>query len=254
MTEHWFFTSNIPIEQRFAAFTWPHFIYMIVGAAVITGVAIFINKSNKYRAELIIRICAISLFAFYFLRAYMFYRYFSNFSFLDIVPLHLCIISGFVLPVTVFLKNKLMWNLSYAVLMPGAIVAIITPENVLDYYHAYGWMPLVFFVWHLLVVAIPIFQVASGELLPDIRKYPQILLILCAYALFVYILNGQLGTNYLYLNNPARGTVLEVFENWFGNPGYVIPMVLLVFFVSFMMFVPWYVKERKKVKADNFFQ
>jgi hypothetical integral membrane protein (TIGR02206 family) len=249
MTEHWFISDNIPAEQRFGVFSSSHFIYMIVGALVIIGLAIFINKSNQYRAELIIRICAVSLFVFYFLRAYMFYRYFANFSFLDIVPLHLCIVSGFVLPATVFLKNKLMWNLAYGVLMPGAIVAIVTPEIVLSYYHAFGWMPLVFFVWHLLVVAIPIFQVASSELVPDIRKYPQILLILCVYALLIFILNKQLGTNYLYLNGAARGTVLEIFHDWLGNPGYIIPMALLTFFVSFMMFVPWYAKERKKAKA-----
>jgi uncharacterized membrane protein YwaF len=178
----------------------------------------------------------------------MFYRYYSNFHFLDIAPLHLCIISGFVLPVTVFLKNKLLWNFSYGVLMPGALVAIIMPENILSWYHAFGWMPLVFYIWHFLVVAIPIMQVASGELYPDIRKYPQVLLIICTYALGIFILNKQLGTNYLYLNAPARGTVLELFAEWLGNPGYLIPLVLSVFFVSFMMFVPWYFKERKKNK------
>ena len=243
---HWFFSYNVPLEQRFAPFHSAHFVYIIVGILAIIGLAIFINKSNQYRAQFVIRVCAMGLFIFYFLRAYMFYRYYANFHFLDLVPLHLCIISGFVLPVTVFLKNKLMWNLSYSVLMPGALVAIITPENTLNYYHAYGWMPMIFFIWHLLVVAIPIMQIASGELIPDIREFPKVLLILCGYAIFVYVLNKQLGTNYLYLNGPARGTALEIFYNWFGNPGYIIPLALLVFLICFMMFVPWYLKSKKK--------
>ncbi|MCL2718623.1 MAG: YwaF family protein [Lachnospiraceae bacterium] len=242
---HWFLSHSVPVEQRFAPFKTAHFVYMIAGVIIITGLAIFINKSNQYRADLVIRCLAVSLFVFYFLRAYMFYRYYANFHFLDLVPLHLCIISGFVLPVTVFMKNKLMWNLSYSVLMPGALVAIITPENTLNFYHAYGWMPMVFFVWHLLVVAIPVMQVASGELVPDIKEFPKVLMILCGYALFVYIMNKQLNTNYLYLNGAARGTVLEVFQDWLGNPGYIIPMALLVFLVCFMMFVPWYLKGKK---------
>ena len=243
---HWFLSYNIPIEQRFAPFKSAHFVYMIAGLVIIALLAFIVRRANQYRAELIIRSLAISLFLFYFLRAYMFYRYFANFHFLDIVPLHLCIVSAFVLPVTVFIKNKLMWNFSYSVLMPGALMAIITPEDTLNFYHSYGWMPMVFFVWHILVVAIPIMQLASGELVPDIKEYPKVLAILCGYALFVYILNKQLNTNYLYLNRAARGTLLEVFEDWLGNPGYIIPMALLVFLVCFLMFLPWYFKTRKK--------
>ena len=252
MTEqlHWFFSYQVPAEQRFVPFQSAHFAYMIVGVFAIAGLAVLVNKSNRYRADVIIRCCAVGLFAFYFLRSYMFYRYYANFHFLDLLPIHLCIVSGFVLPITVFLKNRLMWNLSYSVLMPGALVAIITPESTLSYYHAYGWMPMVFFVWHLLVVAIPVMQVASGELVPDIREFPKVLLILCVYAIFVYILNKQLDTNFLYLNGAARGTLLEVFEKWLGNPGYIIPMALLVFFVCFMMFVPWYLKGKKNRKYN----
>ncbi|MCL2253171.1 MAG: TIGR02206 family membrane protein [Lachnospiraceae bacterium] len=245
---NWFFTHNVPIEQRFAAFGTAHFIYMIFGVIAIVGLVFIVKRSNQYRGERIIKGIAIGLFIFYFLRAYMFYRYYANFNFLDLLPLHLCIISGFILPLTVFMKNKLMWNLSYAVLMPGAVIAIITPEDTLNYYHSFGWMPLVFFVWHFIVVAIPILKVASGEFRPDIREYPKVLMILCGYAIFIFILNKQLNTNYLYLNGAARGTLLEVFEKWLGNPGYIIPMALLVFFVSFMMYVPWrYVKNKSKV-------
>lgn len=240
---NWFLSSNVESELRFRAFSLSHFIYLILGILAITGLAWVVNRCRKERADTIIKVVSIILFVFYFFRAYMFYRYYDNFELLDIVPLHLCIISGFVLPVTVYTRNRLLWNLAYGVLMPGAVMAILTPESTLNNYHAFGWMPLIFFIWHFLVVMIPILQIASGKLVPDVGQYPKIVLLLGIYALFIFFLNKKLHTNYLYLNQAARGTVLEVFEKWLGNPGYIIPMALLAMLVSLLLFLPW---ARKK--------
>ncbi len=242
---NWFLSNSVEAKYRFASFSLPHFIYMVLGVAAIAGMAWYVKRCSLERAEKTIKVISIILLVFYFLRAYMFYRYYENFELLDIAPLHLCIISGFVLPATVFTKNKLLWNLSYSVLMPGALVAIITPEVTLTRYHAFGWMPLIFFIWHFLVVMIPILQIASGELIPDIRQFSKVTLLLCGYALFIFILNKRLDTNYLYLNGAAKGTVLEIFENWLGNPGYIIPMAILVLLASFLMFLPWVLKRDK---------
>ncbi len=247
---NWFLSNNVEAEYRFASFTFSHFIYIILGVAAIVCMAWYVKKCSADRAKKTIKVISIVLLVFYFLRAYMFYRYYENFELLDIAPLHLCIISGFVLPVTVFTRNKLLWNLSYSVLMPGALIAIITPEVTLTRYHAFGWMPLIFFAWHFLVVMIPILQIASGELVPEIRQYPKVTMLLCAYALFIFILNKMLDTNYLYLNGAAKGTVLELFENWLGNPGYIIPMAALVLAASFLMYLPWVKKARQIREAE----
>lgn len=237
---NWFLSDHVEAISRFKNFSPQHFIYMALGIMIIIILAKYVKKCPRYLAERIIKGSSIFLLLFYFLRAYMFYRYFENFELLDIVPLHLCIISGFVLPITVFSKSKLLWNFSYGILMPGAAAAIAMPESTLTFYHAFGWMPLIFFSWHFLVVMIPILQVASRRLLPDLGQYPKVLTLLGAYALLVFILNKVLDTNFLYLNGAARGTVLEVFEQWLGNPGYIIPMALLAAVISFLLFVPWH--------------
>lgn len=246
---NWFVSSHVEAEWRFQAFGLPHFLYFIFGILIIAALAFYVRRYGQYRGAAVIRGCSLALFIFYFFRAYMFYQYYESFELLDIAPLHLCIISGFILPITVFTKNRLLWNLSYGVLMPGALAAILTPEVTLSGYHAFGWMPLIFFMWHFLVVLIPVLQLVSGELVPDYRFYPKIVFILALYALFIFILNKQLKTNYLYLNGAAKGTVLELFEGWLGNPGYIIPMALLVLLVSFLMFMPW---VKKVSEASQF--
>ncbi len=236
---NWFLSSGVEPELRFRAFSLSHFIYLVLGILAIAGLAWYVNRCHKERADRVIKFISIALLVFYFFRAYMFYRYYDNFVLLDIAPLHLCIISGFVLPVTVYTRNRLLWNLAYGILMPGAVMAVITPESTLNNYHAFGWMPLIFFIWHFLVIMIPILQIASGKLTPDISQYPKVLTLLGIYALFIFVLNKGLGTNYLYLNQAARGTILEVFEKWLGNPGYIIPLALLVLLVSLLLFLPW---------------
>ena len=242
MTEElcWFLSYYIPEEARFSMFGADHFIYMVSGLLLVFGAALSVRKLSERQATILIRATALFLFAFYFVRAYLWYNYHWSYHFLDFVPLHLCIVSGFLFPVLVFTQNKLLWNLSYSVLMPGAVVAIITPENTLNFYHAYGWMPLVYFVWHVLVVAIPVMQVASGKLVPDIKLFPRVILILGGYAVLVYIFNKKMDSNFLYLNNAARGTPLEFFQDWLGNPGYLIPLAVLVILICFLMFLPWY--------------
>jgi len=237
---HWFLSYRIPEEQRFAIFGSDHFIYMIGGLLLIIGMSILVRKLNEKQAMIFIRSCALFLFAFYFVRAYLWYNYHWSSHILDFVPLHLCILSGFLLPVLVFMENKLLWNLTYSILLPGAVVAIITPENTLNFYHAYGWMPMVYYIWHILVIAIPVMQVASGKLRPDIRLFPKVILVLAGYAGLVYIFNKRMDTNFLYLNNAARGTPLEAFQDWLGNPGYLLPLVALVILICFLMFLPWY--------------
>ncbi len=247
MSENWFLSNRVEAPVSFASFSWQHYVYFVLGLVAIIVMAWIVKRSEEEKADKIIKIVSIVLFAFYFIRAYMFYKYYENFQLVDILPLHLCIISGFILPITVFSKSRLLWNLSYSILMPGALVAIITPEATLTRYHAFGWMPLVFFVWHFLVVMIPILQIAAGKLIPDVRLYPKIVVLLSVYAVIIFILNKRLDTNYLYLNGAARGTVLEPFQNWLGNPGYILPMAVLVLFVCFLMFLPWIKRQKQKL-------
>ncbi|MDR2546229.1 MAG: TIGR02206 family membrane protein [Lachnospiraceae bacterium] len=242
---HWFFSHQLPVEQRFASFSLPHLYYIIAGIVVVIVLSIIIKRLSREQAMRFIRVGAIGLLAFYFIRSYLFYLLLPNYTYLDIVPLHLCVISGFVIPLAVFSRNKLLLNISYAILMPGAMMAIITPDRPLTLYHPFGWMPLVYFLWHFWVVALPVLLVVSGELVPDIRKYPLSILSLCGYATFVYLFNTKMNTNYLFINRPARGTLLEPLNEIFGNPGYLIPLALITFTVILLMFIPWWIKAKK---------
>ena len=245
---HWFVSYTLPEEQCFVSFGTAHFIYMAMGVTALVALALLARKLERPLAERVIKAASIVLIVLYVFRAYMYYRYYPGFSFLDILPLHLCILSVLILPAAVYTENAFLGNVSYAVLLPGALMAILTPETVLGYFHAFGWMPLVFYVWHFLVAAIPLMLVSSGKLRPDIRKYPPIILSLSGYALIIYIFNQQLNTNFMFLNKPARGTIIWLFGEWLGNPGYIIALALMAFFIIFLMFAPWWVggKVRKR--------
>ena len=250
---HWFVSYTLPEGQRFSSFGTAHFIYMAIGAIALVALALLARKLERPRAGRVIKAGSIVLIVLYVFRAYMYYRYYPGFSFLDILPLHLCILSVIILPVAVYTENAFLGNVSYAVLMPGALFAILTPETVLGYFHAFGWMPLIFYVWHFLVAAIPLMLVSSGKLIPDIRKYPPIILSLSGYALIIYCFNKQLNTNFMFLNKPAKGTIIWLFGEWLGNPGYIILLALLAFFLIFLMFVPWWLRGRirNSDKAGN---
>jgi len=132
--------------------------------------------------------------------------------------------------------------------MPGAAMALIFPAWAA--YPILNIVSLFCFLIHGLLVIYPIMLFAGGDLEPDYKNLPKCLLFLILIALPIYRFNKAFGTNFLFINYPSPGSPLVLFERWFGNPGYILGILILIFAVWAALYLPLVLMRRAEDKAE----
>lgn len=162
------------------------------------------------------------------------------------LPLHLCSINIFVVLAYVLKPSDLKAELLYALSIPGASLALISPSwtklPLLNFMHIHSVSI------HILLVLFPILLLAGG-FRPSWKRLPKVFLCLAIACAVIYPLNKLLGTNFMFLNGTDNNPILVFFENIFGNPGYLIGLPILLIFIWALMYLPWIISD--KVRASK---
>ena len=148
-------------------------------------------------------------------------------------PIHLCGLGIFLNLAHAYSGNKILGEVSFALIMPGAVSAILFPNwlayPAISYYNFHCYLA------HTLLVLYALLAFRGGIIKPKISNHWMITLFLAIVAPLVYVFNLYNGTNFLFINYPEPGSPLELLGKWFGNPGYLIPFALLAFLVTFSL-------------------
>ncbi len=161
----------------------------------------------------------------------------EHYSVVDMLPLHLCALTTWTNLAGVFSGKAIFKEYGYALGFPGALAAILTPE-----WYAYPFLSFQYLqsaLIHTLLVMVPVLWVWGDGFRPNWRRLPALFGFLAVYAIPVALINHWLGSNYLFIHWAPKDTPLELFENWFGTPGYLIPLVALIFVVWTILYLPW---------------
>ena len=158
------------------------------------------------------------------------------------LPFHLCSVSLFTYPLAVFTGNRIFRNFIYAVNMPGALFALITPD-------IGNWTALSFYFLHLItahtfIVLIPLYMVCCGFFRPDYRMLPGVTLMLLVTMIPALLLNRFIGSNYYFINGPVNGTLTGQFAEWVGEEAYLLPMLGLLTAVWALLYAPFAARKK----------
>lgn len=168
----------------------------------------------------------------------------GHYNLLVSLPLHLCTISLFVEFLAVFLKKSLLLKeFAYALSMPAALAALITPGW---YYPIITFQYLELALTHTLLVLIPVLLVWGDGFRPDYRRLPKVCLLFVIFIAMAVASNLLIGSNYMFLAYVPPDTTLVVFQTWFGNPGYELPELVLLLLIWAILYLPWIMLDRKK--------
>lgn len=165
------------------------------------------------------------------------------------LPLQLCDISVFIELAAVYKKpfppklSALSSEFSYALSMPAALAAVITPGWYYPFF-TYGYLKMA--VMHTLLILIPVLLVWGGGFRPDVRRLPKVALLFVLFIGLAVTANVFLGSNYMFLAYVPPDTTLVVFQTWFGNPGYEIPEFILLLLIWTALYVPWIVSNKRR--------
>ncbi|MGI5967173.1 TIGR02206 family membrane protein [Anaerotruncus sp. AF02-27] len=130
------------------------------------------------------------------------------------LPLHLCGVMIFVEFLAVWTRQDFLCELSFALGMPGAFFALVTPGETA--YPFWNFYYLQFILVHTLLFLIPLFFVSEG-FLPRARRLPGCFLFLLAVAGVDAAANTAFGGNYLFLGAASPGSPLEMVQRLAGR-------------------------------------
>lgn len=152
------------------------------------------------------------------------------------LPLHLCSMGMFL---CLFWAYRPEWDGAgqclYSLCLSGGVAALLFPDwSRMPLWH---FQSLHSFVYHALLVAVPLTAVCSGMVRPRVSKVwkPMVFLLLAAGP--VYGFDRLFGTNFMFLRYPVAGTPLELCARFPG--GYLLGYGLLAAAVLVLLNLPF---------------
>ena len=162
------------------------------------------------------------------------------------MPFHLCGINVLLITFCIFKRTKTVENFLYYIGIPGAMLALLTPDWVkmpcLNFFHIHS------FVIHMFLVLYPFVLVASGDLKPNFKYMPKCVLLLACFAVPALVLNLIFDTNFMFLMDTAGIGFLQMFENVFGAHQWAFPILLPV--IMALMSIPIVISNKIKKQKN----
>ena len=165
------------------------------------------------------------------------YKNIGQFSLGYTLPLHLCSLMCIIMPVMAITKSPLLMEYCYAMGLAPALLALITPD--VYFYPAISFIYIQTIIVHGVICIIPVFMIAAMGFRPSIRNLPKVIAMLIGLAVAIIPINHFTNGNYFFLRYPAPGSIMEIFADIFGKPGYLVPTFLLGCIMWTVLYAPF---------------
>ena len=169
---------------------------LLTAAAVLLIFLLLRRKPEARRSRYLIGVCFfnLALFAGYKLSlsmdaAYIRAYYPNGFNIFNELPLHLCNINLFLIPLGVWKRNRSIMGFSFFVAPLGALMALLFPEPLFSGFSLF--LPRIFgyYVTHALLVVCGLSLATLGFYRPDPRDIPRILKTFGLLAVGAHLIN-----------------------------------------------------------------
>lgn len=164
---------------------------------------------------------------------------------LEYLPLHLCSINIFLIAIHSFKPYKVLDNFLYYIGLPAALAALLFPSWAslppANFMHIHS------FTVHILLALYPLTLTFGGDIKPDIKLLPKLLLLLVCMAVPIYFINILCNSNYMFLMYADPGNPLLWFEENWGSHllGYPVLITAVLAVMSAPFLIISAIKKRK---------
>ena len=243
MTLEYFFSGpdDVPEDALWTAYGWQHLLWLFVMGAIIFFACRAMKKADSATQDKVLKYVAIWIAIQEVIKDLLFAAV-GRFEY-EQLPFHFCGISIFFSLWYAFRPNELNAAYIYGMSMPGAFCALIFPNWTV--YPLIHFSSINSFTIHGELILFAALAVASGKLVPNIKKIPQLFAVIIAMAIPIYFLNKHWDTNFMFINDPSPGSPLMPLYDMFGD-GYVIAAAVLMLIVWIILFLPWRKRSNKR--------
>lgn len=189
----------------FNLFDKTHITWLVVCLVFTVGISLIYRKSSaKVRRRLEI---SISMFVLFLEVSRMIEEAATGQWRITSLPLQLCSISAFFCAWYGIHPNRIAGNLLYALSMPGAALALISPSwtmlPVLSFNHLNSAIA------HVVIFAYPIMLIAGGKFKPELKKLPIAMAFLAVMCIIVTPINEGYNTNFFFIGYAILLAIVE---------------------------------------------
>lgn len=248
LANFWTYQTDLPPGVGTPNFSPVHFSWVALVLLTVVLIVFWYRRQPDGRQQTVQRVIAVLLMIGDPLR-WTWAAMIGHYSVVEMLPLHLCTLSVVIEITAVFSKRRVFKEFAYACGLPGALAAILTPD--------WGAYPLLSFQYlqsimtHSLLILLPAIWIWGDGFRPDFRQLPRCLALLLGMAGIGGLVNHFIGSNYMFLRYAPKDTPLELFETWFGNPGYLLPLLGLLLLIWLIAYTPWLVLAHQSTPSPG---
>jgi hypothetical integral membrane protein (TIGR02206 family) len=161
----------------------------------------------------------------------------ATFDYREDLPLYLCRIIAWILPIAVWFKNKFWLGIFYFWILAGTLQGLFTPdlaEGFPSYFYFRYW-----FLHGGLVVAI-LYAVIVFKVKITWRDFWLAIGFAQVYLILVHVVNVFIGSNYSYTMQKPPGSILDFMGPW---PWYILVGEGVMFVLFLLLMLPWLKKN-----------
>ena len=218
--------------------------FVLLGLTILSILGIwaaFRNRSEKSKTAFLVGVCLFNIVLFFVYKLMLsrdaeFLQIIGqqHFNWFNELPIQLCNINMFFIPLGVLLKKRFLTGFSFFVASLGAVIAISFPEPAFSGYPL--WEPRIigFYLTHMLLVVCGVSLATLGFFRPQLRDLPRICGFLLLLATGIHGVNAQLRltvcpyANYFFTYG-ADISILKAMWRFIPVPLlYELPAVLLL--------------------------
>ena len=169
----------------------------------------------------------------------------GNWILTESLPLHLCSIMWIISIIFLLTRSQWLFELLLFIGMPGAFHSLITPEltngnNLIN--------KIEFFFNHGGLILVPLFAIFTLNMWPRKASWLKSFVALQIMALFVFLVNNLIGSNYMFLMNPpiANNPLIPDGNTFFFGkwPFYIIILEFAVLLHIMLIYLPFKIKGK----------
>ena len=149
-------------------------------------------------------------------------------------PLHLCGFGIFIIGIHVYCANRTTSTLLFALTLPGAVIALIFPGWTTD--PVGGFLHVHSFIFHALLIVYVVSLLITNNLNVKLNDLWRAVVFLLVTVPIIYFYNQSFNTNFMFLNQPVKGTPLQWLYDAFGAGGYIGSLIGVLSFLWIAMY------------------
>lgn len=245
------------------SFNWVHWLMLI--CPVFLTVVIFLlfrNASEKARMVFLVSLCAFNVVVFFVYKwvlsadaEFVQAAGLKEFNWLNELPLQLCNINMFLIPISLLTKNRPFMGFSFVLAPLGAYMALLFPEPAFRGFSLWNPRMVGFYLTHILIVVAGLSLATLNFFRPRKKDILGIFLAFSTLGVGAHLFNTvmrltglSVDCNYFYTYG-SDISILNLFWKWIPVPLlYLLPALLILFAYLGILFLVFYLLDliRKK--------